>query len=237
MLYVQRLFGDGSDLQMIVAPRPERSGGPVTADASSFALHYHTTLLGHQTTLLVARDHGDWVGAASVNGSLGGATWNVEVVPTGVRSDSVYVSGLANISDAMTLAGRNATVFAEYFHNGFGVAAGPISLTGLPAPLKDRLVRGQVFTLRRDYLASGLTLEATPLLNLSPTLIVGLNDGSLIALFAATYSLADNATLIGGVQVPVGGGGTEFGGVPLTPASPLKAAPPAQIYLQLRRYF
>ena len=82
MLYVQRLFADGSDLQLIVAPRPQVKEGPLTADASSFALHYHLTLFGHQTTLLVARDHGDWVGGAGLNGALGGATWNVELVPT-----------------------------------------------------------------------------------------------------------------------------------------------------------
>ena len=44
MLYVQRLFADGSDLQFILAPRPAREGGPVTADASSAALHVHTTV-------------------------------------------------------------------------------------------------------------------------------------------------------------------------------------------------
>ena len=70
MLYVQRLFADGSDLQLIVAPRPDHVGGPPTLDSSSAALHFQTTLLGHQTTWLLARDHGDWVAGAGVNGAL-----------------------------------------------------------------------------------------------------------------------------------------------------------------------
>ena len=237
MLYVQRLFADGSDLQFIAAPRQERAGGPVTLDASSLALHFHTTVLGHETTLLVARDHGDWVAALGVNGSLGGATWNLEAVPTALKGGGVQVSGIANISDAVTLFGRNATVFAEYYRNGFGVAGQPFDLASLPPDLVDRLARGQVFDTRRDYLASGLTLEVTPLLNLSPTLIVDLDDGSVLALFAGTYSLADNVTVAAGVQAPVGRSRTEFGGLPPSATSPVALAPPGQIYLQLRRYF
>jgi hypothetical protein len=237
MLYVQRLFADGSDLQVIVAPRPPTKGGAPTADASSIALHYHTTLLGHATTWLVARDHGDWVLGAGVNGGLGGATWNVEVVPTLVDQGRTRISAIANISDATTLFGRNATVFAEYFHNGFGVASGAYDLADLPKDLLGRLERGQVFNTRQNYLAGGLTLEVTPLLTLSPTLIADLDDGSLLTLVAATYSLGDNLTLVGGFEAPIGPARTEFGGLPIAPGSALVFAPPAQLYIQLRRYF
>jgi hypothetical protein len=237
MLYTQFLFGDGSDLQFIVVPRPAEFGAQPSMNASSIALHYHGSLFGHATTVLVARDHGDWVTAVGVSGALGEATWNVEFVPTFVNSGATRFSALANISDAVTLLESNATVFAEYFHNGFGVAGEPFSLSTLPPDLVDRLSRGQLFNLRRDYLAAGLTLEVDPLLNLSPTLIADLNDPSLYALVAVTYSLEDNLTLVAGAQTPIGGHGTEFGGVPLTPGSPLLVGPPAQLYLQVRRYF
>ena len=236
MIYVQRLFPGGSDLQVIVAPLPAVRGGPVTAEASAVALHFETTIAGHQTTLLLAHDDGDWVAGLGVNGALGGATWNVELVPTFLRSGGTAVSGLANISDAITLGGKNATVFAEYFHNGFGVV-GPATVATLPPDLLARLNRGQIFNVRRDYLAGGLTLEATPLLTLSPSIIVDVNDGSLFLLFAATYSLADNASLIAGVQAPIGPAGSEFGGLPISPINPLLLSPPGQVYLQLRRYF
>jgi hypothetical protein len=201
------------------------------------ALHFHTTLLGHETTLLLARDHGDWVSALGVNGALGGATWNLEAVPTVLRAGGVRVSAIANISDAITLWGRNTTVFAEYYHNGFGIAGGPFDLASLPPALTDRLARGQVFSTRREYLAGGATMEVTPLLDVSPSLIIDLNDGSVLALVAATYSLADNVTLAAGAQAPIGPARSEFGGLPLTAASPVLLAPPGQIYIQLRRYF
>ena len=169
--------------------------------------------------------------------ALGGATWNVELVPTVINDGPTRTSALGNVSDALTLAGRNATVFLEYYHNGFGVGRGNFTLTSLPPDLADRLARGQLFDTRRDYLAAGLTLEVNPLLNVSPTLIVDLDDGSLFALVAATYSLSDNLNLIGGVQFPAGPAGTEFGGIPLAPGSQTLLSPARQIYLQIRKYF
>jgi hypothetical protein len=237
MVYTQWLYSDGSDLQFIVVPRPERAGVPPSSDASSAAIHLHTILFGHQTTWLLARDHGDWVGAMGVNGALGGATWNIEVVPTVINGGPTRLSALGNVSDAVTMAGRNATIFLEYFHNGFGVGGGTYTLASLPPELADRLARGQLFDTRRNYLAAGLTLEVNPLLNVSPTLLVDLDDGSLFALVAATYSLSDNLNVIGGVQVPIGPAGSEFGGAPLAPGSQTLLTPATQVYIQLRKYF
>jgi len=128
-------------------------------------------------------------------------------------------------------------VFAEYFHSGFGARDDDVSLAALPPDLVDRLSRGQVFTTRRNYLTGGATVEVSPLVNVSPTLIANLDDGSLFLLGAATVSLGDNLTFIAGAQAPFGPHHTEFGGLPLAPASRTFAAPPARIYVQLRRYF
>jgi hypothetical protein len=237
MLYTQWLFRDGSDLQVIVVPRPAQFGAQPSSDASSVAAHYHETFFGHATTLLLARDHGDWVAGAGVNGALGGTTWNLELVPTFLNAGPTRVSALANISDAVTLFDRNATIFAEYFHNGFGVDGGDFTLATLPPDLVDRLERGQVFNFRRDYLASGLSLEVNPLLTVSPSVIADLNDPSLYAIFSATYSVEDNLNLIVGAQAPLGPSGAEFGGVRLSPGSPTFVGAPGQVYLQIRRYF
>jgi hypothetical protein len=75
------------------------------------------------------------------------------------------------------------------------------------------------------------------LLTASPTLIVNLNDGSAFALAAATWSLSDSLRLVAGAQAPLGPRRSEFGGLPLAPTSPVVFVPPAQLYVQLRRYF
>lgn len=237
MVYGQWLFADGSDLQMIVVPRPQVEGGRPTADASSFAAYYRTTLGDMHAGALVARDRGDWTVAAELSGPLSGASWDLELVPTIENSGTTRVSALANISDAVTLLDRNATIFAEFYRNGFGVTQGGTDFTELPPDLADRLARGQIFALRRDYLAAGTSWEWSPLLTLSPTFIADLDDRSLYFLASATYSLADDLTLIGGVQLPAGAHASEFGGLRLSPSEPATIGPAPQVYLQLRRYF
>ena len=237
MLYAQWLLGKGSDLQAVIVPRGEQPNASPAADQSSFALHLRTPVLGYTTTWLLARDYGDWLAGIGINGALGGSTWNVELVPTFEARGATRLSALANVSDAVTLFERNATVFAEYFRNGFGVSGEPYDFASLPADLTARLARGQLFDTRRDYLAAGITLEVTPLFTVSPALIAGLDDGSCYLLLASSYSLSDNLSLVAGAQLPIGGARTEFGGLPLSPGSPTLLAPPGSIYLQLRRYF
>lgn len=237
MAYAQWLFGDGSDLQFVAVPRAFELNGAPTSNASSFALHYHAAIAGLQTTWLAARDHGDWVVGAGLNGPLGGATWNIEAIPTFVHDGPTLTSGVANISDATTLFGRDATLFAEYYRNGFGLSDRHYALDNLPAPLIDRLLRGQVFDTGRDYLAAGATLQWTPLLHIDPTLIANLNDASLYGIVQATYSLRENLNLVAGVQLPIGPPRTEFGGIALTGASPPFEEQPKIVYVQLRQYF
>ncbi|WP_133162347.1 hypothetical protein [Hyphococcus luteus] len=236
MLYGQYLFDDGSDLQAVIVPRPERRGGPLTSQASSFALHYRRRVGSLQTAMLVARDHGDTVAGLAVAGSLGGASWNAEVIPTFVDGQET-VSALANISNARKIAGRDVTYFAEYYRNGFGLPEKRYSLDALPVDLVDRLLRGQVFDTGRDYFAAGAQLQASPLLEISPTLIANLNDASFYALIQATYSLNENLTLVAGAQLPIGPVNTEFGGVALTAGANVYFEQPKKLYIQLRQYF
>ena len=72
--------------------------------------------------------------------------------------------------------------------------------------------------------------------------VVGLTVGLIViepdlgtaALIGIIGSLV---VLVAGAQVPIGPARTEFGGLPLAPGSHEFLAPPAQLYLQLRRYF
>ncbi len=237
MAYMQWLYDDGSDLQLIAVPRRIRSGSPVAMDASTLALQYHHAVGELGTTWLLARDHGDWTVGLGVGGALGGAVWNVEVVPTFEQEGRPKTSALANISTAMTLLQRNATVFAEYYHNGFGITGSDVAFDALPAGLTDRLARGQVFNTSKSYLAAGMTLEWTPLLNILPSIIVNLDDGSLYTAAEGNWSLSDNSNLILGAQVPVGRDGTEYGGLPASGSSAPYVAPALTVYLQLRRHF
>lgn len=237
MAYAQFLFDDGSDLQAVAAPRPARRGGPATDGASTYALHYNRFSGALGTALLLARDRGDWTLGLGLSGPLGGASWNAEIVPTFEAGGAVKTSALLNISLAGALAGRNATFFGEYFHNGFGVAKQGTALDALPADLTARLVRGQLFTTSRNYLAGGMSLEMTPLLTLSPSIIANLDDGSYYASLQGNLSITDNTALVFGAQGPFGPRRTEFGGLPVSGNTAPYASEPSTAFLQLRHYF
>jgi len=237
MIYGQYLFDDGSDLQLVIAPRPAYRGGNPTSSASSAAAHFHTSIGRLQTTWLLAQDHGDTTVGLGVNGPLGGATWNAEVIPTFVDGHGTYTSAILNISTAQTFFDRDATVFAEYYRNGFGLGARHYALTDLSAPLVDRLLRGQLFNTGRDYLAGGATLQWTPLFEIAPTVIANLNDHSFYGIMQTTWSLNDNLNLIAGAQLPIGPLRSEFGGLPVTGTSAPYLTQPDRFYIQLRQYF
>ena len=125
------------------------------------------------------------------------------------------VSAVLNIDYSLELAGRSTYVFAEYFHNGFGVDELPDAALQLPQPLVDRLGRGELFNLMKDYLALGANHEWHPLWSQNLTLIGNLHDGSGLLQTQATYEPGDHQRLQFGVVVPLGRAGDEFGGVPL----------------------
>ncbi len=56
-------------------------------------------------------------------------------------------------------------------------------------------------------------IEMTPLWGLSPTILANIGDPSALLQLVTNYSLADNMTFLGSVNLPLGASGTEFGGI------------------------
>ncbi len=237
MIYFQWLMDDGSDLEFIAVPRRDSIGGPATADASTFAMRYQTSLGDLGANLILARDHGDLTAGLGLSGSLGGAAWNAEIVPTQLADGTIKTSALANITTATQLFDRTTILFAEAFHNGFGQTGTGLALDTLPISLADRIARGQVFNVSQDYLALGLSMQITPLITLGSAAILNLNDQSYLASAEVNWSLSDNANLMLGTQIPRGATGSEFGGLSVSGGIAPFAVPPATAYLRYRQYF
>jgi hypothetical protein len=53
----------------------------------------------------------------------------------------------------------------------------------------------------------------TPLWTLTPTLLANLSDPSALLQLVTNYSMGDNLTFLGSINVPIGPKGSEFGGV------------------------
>lgn len=242
MTYGQWLFINGADIQgafvphrqpqdvLNLDPAPEQDGDSYAL----FATAYYGNL---QWNVLLAQDYNDTVLGIGASGSFAGAVWNVEMVPTRLDQGSTKTSILINVSQAGTLLQRNLNSFAEYYHNGLGETKRHYSLLQLNDALIARLSRGQQFVTGRDYLAMGTHWEWSPLLQLSPTVIFNLHDNSSLFDAQINYSLSNNLNLKGGVQLPFGSKGTEFGGLELLPASGIYLSTERELYFRGELYF
>ncbi|MEM7360013.1 MAG: hypothetical protein AAF431_13005 [Pseudomonadota bacterium] len=217
MLYAQHLLDSGNDLQWVSVFRRNESGR-TSASVNSHAIKYHGFFSSAEYDLLLAEHFDDTIIAVGGSTSLGGSVVRGDWVITDTEQDTFH-SLVANISYSWVWRGKNMTGSLEYFHNDFGEQTDQLALTDLAAnpALANRVARGELFTLGRDYLAGSATIEINPLWNLTPNLFVNLTDNSAFSQLISQHSLSDNLQLIGAVSLPIGPRGTEFGGLPTGP--------------------
>jgi hypothetical protein len=183
MVYLQYLRDNGDDWQGAVVFRRNPATGDIESDQGTVALKYHGFAGDFEYDALIAENYGDTVFGIGAVGSLGGAVWRGDVVVTDADSDTV-VELVANLSYSWMWGERNVSGMAEYYYDGND----------------------------RNYVAGGLSIEISPLWSVSPTLIANVDDPSALLQLITQYSLGDNSTFLGSLNVPLGSNGTEFGG-------------------------
>jgi len=237
MFYMQNLFASGDDLQTVLIPRRKISTGKLETDESSLALKYHTIKGDIDLDILVARHFDDdllgfgfsanWQGAV-IRGDLLNA-WD---------SDGSTLSGIIGINYGWVWSAHNFTGFLEYYRNGYGIDDGNYNTTAQAnnPSLLSRVSRGEIFTLAKEYLTAGLSVELTPRWIFNPLLINNLNDGSWLTQWTATFDWKQNLILQLGSTLPLGDKGTEYGGIPSSTAG-VYIGGGRSIYTQLSYYF
>ena len=183
MLYLQYLRGNGHDVQAAAVFRRDALTGERRSDEGTVAVKYHGFAGEHEYDILVGENLGNPVLGLGAVGSFGGAVWRGDLVVTDT-DDETRVEFVTNVSYSWTWSDRNVSGSAEFYRSG-----------------EDR-----------NYFAGSLMVEMTPLWILTPTLISSIDDPSALLQVVTQYSLGDNATFLGSLNVPLGGNGTEFGG-------------------------
>jgi len=183
MLYMQYLRDSGDDWQGAVVFRRDLLTGDVESDEGTVALKYHGFSGESEYDVLVAEDYGNTVIGFGGARGVGGAIWRGDIVVT-AATDETYVELVTNVSYSWIWSGRNVSGMAEYYYDGSD----------------------------RHYLAGSMTIEMSPLWTISPTLISSVNDPSALLQLVTGYSLSDDMTFLGSVNVPLGANGTEYGG-------------------------
>jgi hypothetical protein len=237
MLYGQYLFDDGSDLQSVAVVRRDPVSGDVEREQASLAFKYHGFIGLNEYDLLAASHYDDLLLGFGGNLSIGGAVLRGDLTWTRTELDNV-LSGVVGVSYSWTWGGTNVSGLLEYFRNGFGQAGGayaPSDLLANPDLLK-RIERGELYTLARNYLAASATLELTPLVLLTPTFLINLDDPSALGQIVLRYDLQQDLQLTCALNLPVGPPGSEYGGVASSIEGRYLAAGPG-LFAQLAWYF
>lgn len=214
MLYMQYLQESGADIQGAYVIRRDFISGDVDGNAATAAVKYHGFKGPAEFDLLVAKHYGDTVIGVGVGRGIGGAQWGADLVVTDTDLDT-YFQLVTNLSYSWVAAGRNMSGILEYHYNGFGqkdAAYDPVSLATNP-DLLSRQLRGESFAVGQHYIAGSVLVEVTPLWTVSPTLLSNIEDPSALLQLVSTYSVSDNATLLGSLNLPLGPNGSEFGGI------------------------
>ena len=212
MLYLQYLRDNGDDVQSAVVFRRDPLTGDVEADQATITVKYHGFAGDNEFDLLIAESYGDAVVGLGGIRNVGGAIWRGDLVL--INADDVTVQFVTNLSYSWTWKDRNVSGAIEYYYNGFGESGDydPASLAG-NSELLERLARRELYALGRNYLAGSLLVEMSPLWTVTPTLLANVDDPSALFQFVTQYSLSDNMTFLGSVNIPLGANGTEFGGI------------------------
>ncbi|MDH3433412.1 MAG: hypothetical protein OEM60_06115, partial [Gammaproteobacteria bacterium] len=183
MLYVQYLRDNGDDVQSAVVFRRNALSGEIEADEATVALKYHGFVGDGEFDVLVAESYDDLVVGAGGTRSIGGAILRGDIVLTDTATETV-VEVVTNLSYSWTWNDRNVSGAAEYYYDGSD----------------------------RHYLAASLMIEMSPLWMVTPTLVSNVDDPSALLQLVTQYSLSDNMTFLGSVNIPFGANGSEFGG-------------------------
>lgn len=183
MLYGQYLRDNGDDVQAAAVFRRDPVSSDPDPGQGTTAVKYHGFVGEHEYDVLVAENYGNAVIGFGAAGSVGGAVLRGDLVITAADDDTV-TELVTNLSYSWLWKERNVSGMAEYYYDG----------------------------IDRHYVAGGLTIEMSPLWTVSPTLIANADDPSALLQLVTRYSLSDNATFLGSVNLPLGSNDTEFGG-------------------------
>jgi len=184
------------------------------------ALHYNETVLGLGGT-----------------GYLGDAAWRTDLIWSTLKDAkdrSGYFAFVINIDYSWIWLKKNMYALIEYYHNGLGKN----SYTGamLDCQVIQRVDRGELFGLGKNYLSGQIQVELHPLFNVYLSIINNIRDPSGIIQPRATWSMTQNSSLHFGANIFYGKKGSEYGGF-LIPGTNYHTNAAPNAYMLFTYYF
>ena len=200
----ESLVGSSNELQLLWIARQDDSARP---NPDTVAMKWHTELSEFSLDLIVAEHIGDEFAALSLSLPIAGSLLRIETSRL-CGETTCTISGLANVDYTFSLGPALLYVFGELYHNGFGLER---VTDDAPPTLSERLERGELFTLMKNYGSLGLNITWHPLWSQSLIYLNNLEDGSGLVQTAVNFEPGDASRMQFGVSVPYGDTNTEFG--------------------------
>jgi hypothetical protein len=227
------------DFQGLYVPRRDPDDHDLKWDQSALAAKLHFAAATTEFDVMLAKNYDDLVGGLGAAGYLGGAAWRLDGTWTYVNEDNDegrddFFSVVANIDYSWIWGSKNFYGFIEYYYNGLGQDDYEKAI--LDPQITERLLRGNLFALGKNFLSSQIQVELHPLLNVYFTSINNVDDPSGVLQPRAIWDILQNLQLTLGANVFWGNKGTEYGGF-IIPDTTLRSKTPNNVYLWLIYYF
>ena len=234
MINIQFSMPKLGDFQGLYVVRRNPDSDNVEADQNSLAGKLHFAVDTTEFDLLGGKHFDDYVTGIGANGYLGEAAWRIDGSWTFLDDDDDYLSLVANLDYSWVWFKKNFYGFIEYYFNGLG--KDDYQSAVLDPAITERLERGELFALGQNYLSGYIEAELHPLFKVYFTAINNIEDPSGILQPYATWDIAQNLQMTGGVTISYGAKGTEYGGFTL-PGTDIRSKSPDNAYLWLIYYF
>jgi hypothetical protein len=230
------------ELNFLAVPRRDPDSGEVDADNSSLAAKTHLFFGSTEIDFMLAYHYKENVAGVGISGYLKDAAYRADLTWSTLTDETDregFFNLVLNLDYSWVLGGKNFYGLLEYFHSGLGKDN---YLSALSDPeLSQRLERGELYTLGKNYLAGQLQIELHPLFNVYLNVINNLSDPSGIIQPRAVWSISQQLSMNMGLTTYYGGKETEYGGFSLetedSSGSNFQIISPESLYFCLTWYF
>lgn len=228
----------GWNVQAALVPRRNPVSGDVENDSSTFAVKGHAMIGGGEADLMAARHAGENMMGLGYSHNAGQALFRFDLLYStlnqGRGSDKGYAALVANLDRSWAFLDRNVYGLLEYHHNGLGHQR--VNHALFDPDLVERIDRGEMTFLGRNYLGAQLRIELHPLVQFAFNLIESLDRFTGIVQPRFLVDLSQNSNLQVGGTFFHGEKGTEFGGIPI-PGTRFTLGQGDSVYLIAGYYF
>jgi hypothetical protein len=237
MINIQFLENQIGDLQFLYVARRNPANNEVEFSQSSLAGKWRFAWGTTEFNVMAAEHFEDEIIGLGSSGYLGDAAWRLDATWTFLQDDDEqdgFLSVVANMDYAWVWWRRNFYGFVEFYFNGLGNEDYSEAVMD-PAIIK-RINRGEIYTLGRKYLATGIQIELHPLFRVFFNSINNLADPSGIFQPYAEWDLTQKLQFAFGGTAYYGGSETEYGGFTISGTDFIFQRPCAA-FLWLTYYF